>query len=87
MNNEIRPNLIFDIGASEGNDSAFYLAKGFDVVAVEADPVICNSLTERFHNEISNKRFTLINKVANELPNEKIKFYRNSNEQGRSSIR
>ncbi len=40
---KLTPNdkLIMDIGVSEGNDTAYYLAKGFDVIAVEADPNSC----------------------------------------------
>lgn len=33
--------LVFDIGANDGRDTAFYLAKGFRVVAVDADPAMC----------------------------------------------
>ena len=33
-----RKNLIFDIGMHIGQDTEFYLKKGFCVVAVEANP-------------------------------------------------
>lgn len=33
--------LIFDIGANRGQDTAYYLDKGFRVVAVDADPDLC----------------------------------------------
>lgn len=33
-----RPGLIFDLGMNQGEDTEFYLAKGFEVVAVEANP-------------------------------------------------
>ena len=48
VDSNLKAALIFDIGMSEGNDSAYYLAKGFDVVGVEADPVAYKSLIERF---------------------------------------
>lgn len=35
-----RPDLIFDLGMNQGEDSEFYLAKGFHVVAVEANPAM-----------------------------------------------
>ena len=44
--------VVMDIGVSEGNDTAFYLAKGFQVVAVEADPGMCRTLRSRFAREI-----------------------------------
>lgn len=35
-----RPNLVFDVGLHRAEDTRFYLAKGFDVVAVEAMPAL-----------------------------------------------
>jgi hypothetical protein len=35
----MRPDLIYDVGLHLGEDSEFYLKKGFNVVAVEANPV------------------------------------------------
>lgn len=40
--------LILDVGAHRGNDTDFYLRKGFRVVAVEADPFLAQAITERF---------------------------------------
>jgi FkbM family methyltransferase len=45
--------LIFDIGANNGDDTRFYLAKGFRVVAVEADPALCAAMTREFATEIA----------------------------------
>jgi FkbM family methyltransferase len=45
--------LIFDIGANNGDVTAFYLAKGFRVVAVEADPSLCTGLEARFAVEVA----------------------------------
>ncbi|QER41305.1 FkbM family methyltransferase [Thermodesulfobacterium sp. TA1] len=61
----IEPNnrLIFDIGAYNGNDTAYYLAKGFRVVAVEANPELAKLLEERFFTHIKANRLILINKA------------------------
>jgi 16S rRNA A1518/A1519 N6-dimethyltransferase RsmA/KsgA/DIM1 with predicted DNA glycosylase/AP lyase activity len=43
--------LIYDIGMHKGEDSEFYLRKGFRVVAVEADPDLvrhCRNRLRRF---------------------------------------
>lgn len=40
--------LIFDLGAHKGEDTFFYLKKGFRVVAVEAMPQFCALLEQRF---------------------------------------
>lgn len=39
--------LIFDIGMHRGEDSEFYLRKGFRVVAVEAIDSFCRTVAER----------------------------------------
>ena len=39
--------LIIDVGMSEGNDSEFYLQKGFRVVGIEADPIVYAQLCKR----------------------------------------
>lgn len=45
--------LIFDIGANNGDDTGFYLAKGFRVIAVEADPALCRHMETRFADNIA----------------------------------
>jgi FkbM family methyltransferase len=57
-----RRNLIFDIGVNEGEDSEFYLAKGFSVVGVEANPVLAGRVAEKLAGPIAEGRYRLINK-------------------------
>jgi len=57
---EIERDLIFDVGASNGDDSAYYLHKGFRVVAVEASPLMHITLRERFRGEIEDGRLILV---------------------------
>jgi FkbM family methyltransferase len=49
---QVRPDLIFDIGAHLGADTAFYLQKGFKVVAVEAYPPHCERLRKRLAHDV-----------------------------------
>ncbi|MFZ5722402.1 MAG: FkbM family methyltransferase [Pseudomonadota bacterium] len=51
-NAPVRPDLVFDVGAHRGEDSAFYLRLGYQVVAVEANPELVAGLRERFAGEI-----------------------------------
>ncbi len=44
---------VFDIGMHNGDDTAYYLARGYRVVAVEANPSLCATARERFSQEIS----------------------------------
>jgi FkbM family methyltransferase len=46
----IKQDTIFDIGMHHGNDTDFYLRKGFKVVAVEANPVLVDKCRERFQS-------------------------------------
>lgn len=52
--------LIFDVGVHNGQDTAYYLKKGFRVVGVEASPEICRVLRQVFANEISDGRCMLV---------------------------
>jgi FkbM family methyltransferase len=79
-------NLIFDIGMSEGNDTAYYLSKGFNVIGVEADPVIFEKLMQRFSTQISDGTLTVLNLAAHSTSGTSLKFYRNEREQGHSSL-
>lgn len=52
---------MYDIGANNGDDAAYYLFKGYRVLAIEADPTLMPSLQERFAAEIEKGRLTLLN--------------------------
>ena len=54
--------LIYDIGAHKGDDAAFYLAKGFRVISVEAHPTHAAAIASRFSSEIRDGRLVLIDK-------------------------
>ncbi|MDZ8239917.1 MAG: FkbM family methyltransferase [Nostoc sp. ChiQUE01a] len=70
-------NLIIDVGVHTGQDTEFYLKKGFRVIGVEADPQICKSVKERLNYYIENGQFTLLN-IAVSTKDEPITFYTNS---------
>jgi len=55
-----RPKLIYDVGVGNGDDSAYYLQKGYQVVAVEASPVAVERLRRRFAAEIDDGRYVLV---------------------------
>lgn len=55
-----RPNLIIDVGMHDGQDTAFYLAKGFDVVAIEANPALVDAARDRFTSEIGSGRLQIL---------------------------
>lgn len=55
--------LIFDLGVFEGQDSAFYLAKGFRVVGLEAHPDYAGRARETFAQEIAEGRYVLVERA------------------------
>lgn len=69
-------NLIYDLGAHIGQDSEFYLKKGFTVVAVEANPTLCDRLKHRFRREIAEGRYVLVEKAVGERFG-KVRFFVN----------
>jgi len=56
------PDLIFDIGMHNGDDTAYYLHKGFRVVAVEANPLLVQQASQRFGDALACGRLILLNR-------------------------
>jgi FkbM family methyltransferase len=53
--------LVFDMGLHNGDDTAYYLARGYHVVAVEANPDSCMAAEERFAAQIAEGRLKILN--------------------------
>jgi FkbM family methyltransferase len=51
-----------------GDDTEFYLRRGFDVVGLEANPHLVQMLVEKFQPELSAGRLTIIGKALNDRP-------------------
>lgn len=51
-----RSRLIYDVGMNNGDDSAYYLSKGYSVVAIEANPSLVQKARKRFGQEIADRR-------------------------------
>ena len=69
--------LIFDVGAHCGEDTEFYLKKGFRVIAVEANPVLCEQLVQKFGPFLADGRLVLVNKAVSNVAG-RVKFYVNT---------
>ncbi|HEY2827695.1 MAG TPA: FkbM family methyltransferase [Pirellulales bacterium] len=72
--------LIYDIGMHKGEDTEFYLRKGFRVVAFEANPELVGFCKARFREFIEYGRLTIIEGAILEsntlLPGQKtVQFY------------
>lgn len=69
--------LIYDVGAHRGEDTDFYLGKGFRVVAVEANPVLVEQLRVRFHDQLVSGQLIVVDKAIGSDFDESISFYVN----------
>ncbi len=68
--------LIFDVGMHLGEDTEFYLKKGFRVVGVEADPAHCAAVAARLPDAVASGRLTIVNAAIATEPG-RTAFYRN----------
>lgn len=57
--------IIYDFGSNNGDDIPYYLLKSDLVVAVEANPVLCNHIKNRFIDEIANGSLIVENCILN----------------------
>lgn len=71
--------LIFDVGLHLGEDSAYYLAKGFRVVAFEANPTLVAHCRRRFEAELAAGRMTIIEGAVDDRGEEIVPFYVHDN--------
>jgi len=55
------PDLIYDIGMHVGEDTVYYLRKGYRVLAIEANPLLVQQNTRKFAKAIAEKRLTILN--------------------------
>jgi FkbM family methyltransferase len=64
----MQQDLIIDLGAHNGDDTGYYLQKGFRVVAVEANPILADQIAGRFQNAVRDGRLTVLNIGIAEQP-------------------
>jgi FkbM family methyltransferase len=57
----LKPDLIYDVGMHHGEDTEFYLASGFRVLAIDADPDLAKKASEHFRDAIESGRLTILN--------------------------
>lgn len=75
-------NLIFDVGMHRGEDTDFYLKKGFQVVSFEANPDLVEHCSKRFESEIRDGRLIIVSGAIVESSTiaegkSSVKFFRN----------
>ena len=83
MTEEVK--LIYDVGMHKGEDTEYYLKKGFKVVSFEADPDLSEFCRDKFSNQISSGQLTIIEGAIVDFtdgnnPASTINFYKNDNQ-------
>ena len=73
-----QPALVFDIGLHKGEDTNFYLRKGYKVIAFEASPDLVVACKNRFKDEIAAGRLHIVEGAITAEPGPgPIRFYKN----------
>ena len=60
--------LIYDFGMHNADDTEIYLRKGFRVVAIEADPSLCEQARKRLSEHVASGELVVVNKAIGERP-------------------
>lgn len=68
--------LIFDIGLHQGQDTGYYLSKGYRVLAIEANPVLASFCSRKFQRYVSSGQLIIENVGIAAKPG-KMPFYIN----------
>jgi FkbM family methyltransferase len=90
INSQKSEDLIFDVGMHKGEDTKFYLCKGYRVIGIEADPDLVELCSKRFAEEISTGQLKIIqgaivkeSQVNNQA---NVTFYKNLKYPSRGTI-
>lgn len=68
--------IIYDFGANKGQNLKYYLSKKIKVVAIEANPDLCNLILKKFKNDIKEKNLIILNNCLSETSDgEFVDFY------------
>lgn len=73
----IERDLVYDLGLHKGEDTDYYLKRGFRVVAIEADPELAALNRQRFADEIDSGRLVLVEGAVSDTADDQVTFFRN----------
>lgn len=68
--------MIFDVGMHKGEDTAYYLARGYRVVAIDADPAMIQDAKNRFVREVHDKTLVLLNYAMTDKDDDTVMLQR-----------
>jgi FkbM family methyltransferase len=79
--------LVFDIGAHKGEDTAYYLSRGFRVLAVDADPQMVEAVKRACPSQLASGRIILLNAAVSDKDHDESDFHLSSNSEWGSLIK
>jgi FkbM family methyltransferase len=72
----VEEDLVFDVGLHRGQDTAYYLAMGYRVVAFEANPDLVEECRSRFGPAIEAARLTIVEGAIARPGESRVPFYK-----------
>src|ERR1700728_4566936 len=74
--------LVYDVGMHQGEDTDYYLKKGFRVIAFEANPKLVAKSRSRFADAIRDKKLIIVEGAITDKPGgtseSTVSFYENA---------
>jgi FkbM family methyltransferase len=74
MRNESMSPLVYDVGLHNGGDTRQYLKDGCHVIAIDANPAMCDEATAEFQHYIDSKQLAILNLGVGER-GQKLEFW------------
>jgi FkbM family methyltransferase len=71
----MQSDLIFDIGLHKARDAAWYLAKGFRVIGVEAAPELCQEARSHCADAVADGRLAIVPKALYHTSGDSVPFF------------
>jgi FkbM family methyltransferase len=68
----IKEDLIYDVGLHDGSDTAYYLRRGFRVVAIDANPAMIEDVRKTLSESVLSNRLILLNVAIADKVEERI---------------
>jgi FkbM family methyltransferase len=78
--------LIYDVGMAEGDDTAYYLAKGARVIGIEANKAVCDIVREKFRSAVESSQLCILNVAAGAEEADAVEFFINDKHLRGSSL-
>lgn len=66
---------VFDLGMYEGEDTAYYLRRGFKVLAVDANPDMVGHAKTKFSQQLATGQLTILNVAITDRDGEEVEFH------------